>query len=64
MANEQKNGTIKTREVERYKIGESLQSNARMWLNALGYKDVADHYLKLLFRLKYKSTQIILKLRL
>ena len=44
---EQKNGTVKTREVERYKIGESLQSNAKTWLKAFGYDD-ADEYLKLL----------------
>ena len=44
---EQKNGSVKTREVERHKIGESLQSNARTWLKAFGYND-ADEYLKLL----------------
>lgn len=43
---EQKNGAVKTREVERSKIGESLQSNAKTWLKAFGY-DV-DEYLKLL----------------
>ena len=37
---------VKTREVERCKIGESLQSNAKAWLKAGGY-DV-DKYLKLL----------------
>ncbi len=41
---EQKNGTIKTREVERCKIGESLQSNAKTWLKAFGYEP--DEYLK------------------
>ena len=35
---EQKNGTVKTREVERCKIGESLQSNAKTWLKAFGYE--------------------------
>jgi len=45
---QQKNGTVKTREVERCKIGEALQSNAKTWLNALGYKDKADDYLKAL----------------
>jgi hypothetical protein len=45
---EQANGTIKSREVERCKIGESLQSNAKMWLNKLGYEDEIDDYLKLL----------------
>ena len=41
---EQKNGTVKTREVERCNIGESLQSNAKTWLKAFGYE--ADEYLK------------------
>lgn len=43
---EQKNGAVKTREVERSKIGESLQSNAKTWLKAFGYE--SDEYLKLL----------------
>ena len=41
---EQKNGTIKTRESERCKIGESLQSNAKTWLKHFGYEP--DEYLK------------------
>lgn len=41
---EQKNGAIKTREVERNEIGESLQSNAKTWLKAFGYEP--DEYLK------------------
>lgn len=45
---EQANGAVKTREVERCKIGESLQTNAKMWLNKLGYADQVDDYLKLL----------------
>ena len=46
---QQKNGTVKTREVERCKIGESLQSNAKMWLKDSGYNDdEVDDYLKLL----------------
>lgn len=45
---EQKNGAVKTRDVERYKLGDSLQSNCRMWLKALGYEDEADDYLKML----------------
>lgn len=45
---EQKNGAIKTREVERCKIGESLQSNAKVWLKEFGYADEVDNYLKLL----------------
>lgn len=45
---QQKNGVIKTREVERSKIGESLQSNAKVWLKEFGYADQMDSYLKLL----------------
>lgn len=45
---QQKNGTVKTREVERHKIGESLQSNAKVWLREFGYKDQIDDYLKAL----------------
>lgn len=45
---EQANGAVKTREVERCKIGESLQTNAKMWLKKLGYTDQVDDYLKLL----------------
>lgn len=41
----QANGKTKTRQVERCKIGESLQTNARMWLKKLGYEDEADNYL-------------------
>lgn len=44
----QKNGVVKTREVERNKIGESLQSNAKIWLKEYGYADKMDDYLKLL----------------
>ena len=45
---EQANGAVKTREVERCKIGESLQTNAKMWLKKFGYADQVDDYLKLL----------------
>lgn len=41
---EQKNGTMKTREVERCKVGESLQSNAKTWLKHFKYEP--DEYLK------------------
>lgn len=41
---EQKNGAIKERNVERCKIGESLQSNAKTWLKHFGYEP--DEYLK------------------
>lgn len=40
---EQKNGTVKTKESERCKIGESLQSNAKTWLKHFGYEP--DEYL-------------------
>lgn len=42
---EQKNGTIKDRNIERSKIGESLQSNAKTWLKEFGYKNKIDDYL-------------------
>lgn len=45
---EQANGVIKSRDVERCKIGESLQSNAKMWLKKLGYEGESDDYLKML----------------
>lgn len=41
---QQKNKEIKTREVERCKIGESLQSNAKTWLKHFSYEP--DEYLK------------------
>lgn len=41
-----KKGDIKYRNVERCKIGESLQSNAKMWLKEFGYEP--DEYLKAL----------------
>jgi len=41
---EQKNGAVKYRNVERCKIGESLQSNAKTWLKTYGYEP--DEYLK------------------
>ena len=44
---EQANGAIKSREVERCKIGESLQSNLKVWLKKLGYADKMDDYLKM-----------------
>lgn len=44
---QQKNGTVKTRDIERCKIGESLQANAKMWLKDAGYStDKIDEYLK------------------
>lgn len=41
---EQKNGAIKYRNIERCKIGDSLQSNAKTWLKHFGYEP--DEYLK------------------
>ena len=41
---EQKNGAVKYRNVERCKIGESLQSNAKSWLKEYRYEP--DEYLK------------------
>lgn len=41
---ELKKGDVKYRNVERCKIGESLQSNAKTWLNHFGYEP--DEYLK------------------
>lgn len=41
---EQKNGAVKYRNVERCKIGDSLQSNAKTWLKHFGYEP--DAYLK------------------
>lgn len=35
---EQKNGKVKTRQIERCEIGESLQASARTWLNYFGYE--------------------------
>lgn len=43
---EQKNGAVKYRNVERCKIGESLQSNAKTWLKHFKYEP--DEYLKML----------------
>ncbi len=45
---EQKNGAIKTREIERSEIGDKLQSNAKVWLKQLGYEAEMDSYLELL----------------
>ena len=42
----QKNGVTKVREIERYGLGESLQTNARMWLKDAGYSnDDIESYL-------------------
>lgn len=45
----QKNGKKKLRSIERYKLGESLATNSRMWLKDAGYsEEEIDDYLKLL----------------
>lgn len=42
-----KNGSKKVRTIERYKLGESLVSNCRMWLKDYGYdEEETDNYLK------------------
>lgn len=66
---QQKNGAVKTKIAERYKIGDSLKTNAKMWLKDAGYsEEEVDDYLKLLIdtnnidvlpdevRCKYKMT--------
>lgn len=44
---EQANGTVKTRDIERFELGEKLQSNLKVWLKKLGYQDKMDEYLKM-----------------
>ena len=44
---EQANGTVKTRDIERFELGEKLQSNLKVWLKKLGYEDQMDDYLKM-----------------
>ena len=45
----QKNKKKKLRSIERYKLGESLVTNSRMWLKDAGYsEEEIDEYLKLL----------------
>lgn len=41
---EQANGNIKTRSIERCKIGESLQSSCKMWLKKHGYGEEETQY--------------------
>lgn len=42
-----KNGSTKVRDIERCKIGESLQANVKMWLKTYGYSDeITDEYLR------------------
>lgn len=44
---EQANGTVKTRDIERFELAEKLQSNLKVWLKKLGYEDQMDEYLKM-----------------
>lgn len=44
---EQANGAVKTRDIERFELGEKLQSNLKVWLKKLGYEDKMDNYLKM-----------------
>lgn len=44
---EQANGEVKTRDIERFELGEKLQANLKVWLKKLGYKDKMDEYLKM-----------------
>lgn len=41
----QANGKVTTREIERYEIGNKLQTNAKMWLKKCGYEDNLLEYL-------------------
>lgn len=43
-----KNGNSSVRQIERCKIGDSLKSNAKMWLKDLGYTEEIDYYIELL----------------
>lgn len=45
---QQANGKENIRQIERCKIGESLKTNAKMWLKKCGYEDELDYYLNLL----------------
>lgn len=44
---EQANGAVKTRDIERFELGNKLQSNLKVWLKKLGYTDKMDDYLKM-----------------
>ena len=44
---EQANGIVKTRDIERFELGEKLQSNLKVWLKKLGYEEQMDEYLKM-----------------
>ena len=44
---EQANGVVKTRDIERFELGEKLQHNLKVWLKKLGYEDQIEEYLKM-----------------
>lgn len=44
---EQANGVVKTRDVERCKLGESLKSNLKVWIKKLGYEEQMNELLKM-----------------
>lgn len=44
---EQANGATKLRDIERFELGEKLQSNLKVWLKKLGYENQMDEYLKM-----------------
>lgn len=46
----QANGEVKSRNIERFEIGEKLKSNAKMWLKKSGYENDIDYYLDLLVK--------------
>lgn len=48
ISTQQANGKENIRQIERSKIGESLKSNAKMWLKKCGYEEQVDEYLSLL----------------
>ena len=43
----QANNEVKTRQIERFELGEKLQANLKVWLKKLGYADQMDEYLKM-----------------
>lgn len=45
---EQANGAVKSRDIERFELGEKLQTNISMWLKKLGYEEEIDDYLKMI----------------
>lgn len=44
---EQANGEVKTRTIERFELGEKLQTNLKVWLKKLGYQEEMDGYLQM-----------------